>query len=189
MKLSTKQMMLAALMAALLSVSAQLAVPIGDTPFTMQMLVVFVLPFLLRPMPAFAAMGIYLLLGLLGLPVFAAGGGGIAYVLKPSFGFLLGMTLIAPLCSFVSLRIKPKKPAGRLVLTGGCMAAYLALVYVFGATYMYFILPLSGGAAISYGAAWAMAVVPFIWVDILKLAAALTLVAVLRPALEKAHLL
>ena len=95
----------AAVMTALLCVSAQLSIPLGPVPFTLQLLVCLLLPFLLSPCAGGAAMLLYIALGLFGLPVFAGGGAGLGYVLRPSFGFVLGMALPVPLLSFLDGRL------------------------------------------------------------------------------------
>ncbi len=80
---------LIALMAALLVVSARLSLAIGPIPITMQTLAVILTGLLLGPRVGWLVPGLYLLMGLIGFPVFT-GGGGIGYLVKPTFGFLLG---------------------------------------------------------------------------------------------------
>ncbi|MCD6156016.1 MAG: biotin transporter BioY, partial [Candidatus Atribacteria bacterium] len=66
----------------------------GTIPFSLLPFVVVLAGWLLRPQEAFWSMSTYILLGLVGLPVFASPPfGGPAYLLKPSFGFLLGFIL------------------------------------------------------------------------------------------------
>ena len=155
----------AAVMTALLCVSAQLSIPLGPVPFTLQLLVCLLLPFLLSP---------------------CAGGAGLGYVLRPSFGFVLGMALPVPLLSFLDGRLSVSGTR-RILLRAAFMLCHIAFTYLAGASYMYTVLNLNGGA-ISYGACFAAGVLPFILPDLAKAAAALLLVSLLRPALEKAHL-
>ena len=95
-----RQLLVAALFAALMCVSAFLRIPIPPTPllFTLQTFVVFASGLMLKPKYALASMLVYTALGLFGLPVFSAGGG-IAYVLQPSFGFIIGFSVCAVLVS------------------------------------------------------------------------------------------
>lgn len=176
----------AAVMTALLCVSAQLSIPLGPVPFTLQLLVCLLLPFLLSPCAGGAAMLLYIALGLFGLPVFAGGGAGLGYVLRPSFGFVLGMALPVPLLSLLDGRLSASGTR-RILLRASFMLCHIAFTYLAGASYMYTVLNLNGGA-ISYGACFAAGVLPFILPDLAKAAAALLLVSLLRPALEKAHL-
>ena len=74
----------------LLAVSARIMLPIGPIPFTMQTFVLILLGAVLGPKRGLAAVGLYLAQGLAGLPVFAFGAAGPAYLLGPTGGFLLG---------------------------------------------------------------------------------------------------
>ena len=74
---------------ALLAASAFVRIPMYPMPLTMQIFVVFLLPIVFGPKISFYGVGIYIALGLAGLPIFSTGGG-IAYILMPSFGFLIG---------------------------------------------------------------------------------------------------
>lgn len=78
-----------ALMAALTAVGAQLRIPMPHVPITLQAAFVCLAGLLLGPCRGAASQAVYLTAGLVGLPVFA-GGGGLHYLLKPSAGYLLG---------------------------------------------------------------------------------------------------
>ena len=75
----TKTQILCALFAALIAIGAFLRVPVPLVPFTLQFLFT-------------TLAGLLLLLGLVGLPIFAEGGG-ISYIFKPTFGYLIGFGL------------------------------------------------------------------------------------------------
>lgn len=85
----TRQMILCGLFAALIAVGAFIQIPIPAVPFTLQFLFTTLAGLLLGPRWGAAAVGVYIVLGLIGLPVFA-NGGGLAYVFQPTFGYLLG---------------------------------------------------------------------------------------------------
>ena len=84
-----------ALMAAVLCVAAPLAVPLGPVPITCATLVVYLAAGLLGPWRSAAAVGLYLALGAVGLPVFAGFGGGFQHLFGPTGGFLWGYLLCA----------------------------------------------------------------------------------------------
>ena len=90
----TKQLILCAMFVALIAIGAFITIPIPIIPLTLQDLFVMLAGILLGPKWGALASLIYVFMGLAGLPVFTQGGG-LAYVLKPSFGFLIGL-----LCSF-----------------------------------------------------------------------------------------
>lgn len=92
----------------------------------------------------------YVALGLSGVPVFSEGGG-IMYVLKPSFGFLLGFPLGALVTGYMCRRfVKAPKPLNIML----CSLAGLAAIYVIGLPYLALILKLylgrSWGVAVMY---------------------------------------
>ena len=97
-KLTAKDMALCGLFAALTGVGAfiKISIPIQPFPmhFTMQLFFVLLAGFVLGSRRAALSVAIYLLVGLLGIPVFAAGGG-LAYLIRPTFGFLLGFIFAA----------------------------------------------------------------------------------------------
>jgi biotin transport system substrate-specific component len=83
-----------ALFAAILAVSAFLKIPIGPVPLTLQSTAALLAGYGLGPSRGASAALLYTLAGLAGLPIFASGGGP-AYILAPTFGFILGFTLCA----------------------------------------------------------------------------------------------
>ncbi|MBI1851231.1 MAG: biotin transporter BioY [Planctomycetes bacterium] len=88
-----------------MAISSQVRFPIPGTPvpFTLQPLVMLLAAGLLGGVPAAAAMIGYLALGMTGLPVFAFGGGA-AYLLGPTGGFLIGMVPAALTAGLLAAR-------------------------------------------------------------------------------------
>lgn len=142
-----RQLLLAALFAALMCATRFIPpIPIPPTPlsFTLQTLVVFVAGLMLEPKYALASMLVYTALGLLGLPVFSQGGG-IGYVLLPSFGFIIGFSACAFTISVLvrknvlalySLNNEQSKKILLIKIVGFSLLSIVAL-YVCGITYMY----------------------------------------------------
>lgn len=77
---------------ALMIISAFIKIPIGTIPITLQLMVANVCCLLLGKKWGTISVVLYIVLGLLGLPIFA-GGGGFAYFLQPSFGFIIGFAV------------------------------------------------------------------------------------------------
>ena len=75
---------------ALLAVASYITIPLGPVPFTLQTLVIAMLPVALGGRDAVVTVALYLLLGALGLPVFSGFSGGIAALVGPTGGFLWG---------------------------------------------------------------------------------------------------
>lgn len=106
MKLKVKDMVLVGLFAALTAVLSQISIPIPFTtvPLTMQIFAVALVGIILGAKNGFISMIIYLLLGSIGMPVFAELSGGIGILLGPTGGFLLGYPFMAFIIGFVSQR-------------------------------------------------------------------------------------
>ena len=108
-RFTTRDLVLCALFAALSAAGAFIRIPLPGVAFTLQTLFVLLAGMLLGRRLGPVSIGVYLLTGLFGLPVFT-GGGGPAYVLRPSFGYLLGFLLSAWLTGFLTERLTAKAP-------------------------------------------------------------------------------
>ena len=128
----TKEMCLCALFTALICAGAFIKIPTPLLPVTLQTLFVTLAGLLLGGKKGAICVGIYVLTGLVGLPVFAEGGG-FSYVLKPSFGYILGFILSA----FITGKISEKKSTFRDLLFSSF--AGMVAVYAVGIVYFYFI--------------------------------------------------
>lgn len=127
----TRSMVQCALFAALAAIGAFIQVPVPYMDyFTLQFLFVLLAGMLLGSARGALSVSVYVLVGLVGFPVFAAGGG-IQYIFRPSFGYLLGFILAAWVAGFIIQRGQ-KQNDGRYLLAafGGLLAAYaIGLVY------------------------------------------------------------
>ena len=132
--LRTRSLLLTALFAALTAVGAFLRVPVGPISFTLQVFFTCTAGLLLGPWYGAASQAVYVLLGLIGVPIFTEGGG-LMYVAKPSFGFLLGLIPMALIIGLLTRR--EKCGFWRMVLA--CVAGRVVL-YAIGLPYMYFAL-------------------------------------------------
>lgn len=137
-----KDQLLIPLFTALITVGAYIRVPVPVCPFTLQFLFTTLAGILLGARRGAASVLLYLALGLLGVPVFT-GGGGIGYVLQPTFGYLIGFVLGAALTGFLAHRKAPTMP--RLLLAG---FAGLLVVYACGMAYYWAISALYLGTPI-----------------------------------------
>ena len=88
-KNKTINLVLSSLFVSLIAVGAFIKIPLPVVPFTLQFLFTMMAGLLLEGKLGAASVGIYILIGLFGLPVFAEGGGP-AYILKPGFGYIIG---------------------------------------------------------------------------------------------------
>ncbi len=123
-------MLLTALFTALIAAGAWIKIPLPPVPITLQIFFVILAGMLLGMRGGFLSSALYMALGLAGLPIFTAGGG-LASVLSPAFGYIIGFPFGAALTGFLTERFK--KPAfWKYLLAGG---AGTLLIYVFGVSY------------------------------------------------------
>ena len=132
----TQDVIYCGLFAALMTVGAliKIVLPIGVFEVTVSLQVFFALlaGFLLGARNGFLSIVVYLIIGLIGVPVFAHGGG-LGYLIKPTFGFLIGFAFAALFAGLLTNR--EKKPRfSRLAVAAlvGEMAYYACgLIYYF----------------------------------------------------------
>lgn len=127
--MKTKDIILIAMFAALITVGAFIRIPVPVCPFTLQFLFTTLAGVILGGRKGAIAVSVYVLLGLAGLPVFT-GGGGISYVFQPTFGYLLGFIGGA----YMTGRTVHNGSLTMSRLLSGCFAG-LFIVYTLGMTY------------------------------------------------------
>ena len=164
----TRNMVLAALFAALTAIGAFLQIPTGTVPITLQFLFTALAGLLLGWKWGAISQLLYVGIGLLGLPVFTQGGG-IGYVLQPSFGFLLGLIPAAAVIGALTAR----------------RTGYLTVLAAVGVPYMYLILHVYMQSAKTFPALLA-AMLVYVPGDTLKIVVVTALAPVLRRTLAKA---
>ncbi|MBM7708470.1 biotin transporter BioY [Enterococcus lemanii] len=137
---STKQLSYMAMLFSLLIVSAKIFIPLPLLDYlSLQIVVVYLLFPILGLKNGLLVSISYFILGVLGLPIFAAGGG-LAYILRPSFGFLLAFAVF-PLIQFQMKKSLNDK--GTFQSTLLVNYASLIWIHVIGISYKYFILTTS----------------------------------------------
>ncbi len=127
-------LILCALFAALIAVGAFIKIPISIVPLTLQLLFTTLAGIILGPKYGALSVGVYLLVGLCGVPVFTQGGGP-WYVLQPTFGYLIGFLI----GTFVTGLIAHKSPRPGFLRLLAANFAGLAVIYTVGTVYYFFI--------------------------------------------------
>lgn len=163
----------ASLFAALTAAGAFIAIPIGPVPIVLQNFFVLLCGLLLGSWWGLASVGIYLLAGGLGLPVFAGGTGGIGRIIGPTGGYLLGYLPAVFVTGWIVERRKP----GRILDLVAMVCASIIL-YVCGLSWLKMI------AGLSWGKTLAVGMYPFLFGDALKITAAVFVAKALRPVIR-----
>ena len=133
------------------SAKVQVILPGTPVPFTFQPLVVLLAGALLGSRLGAASQVLYLAAGAIGIPAFAFGGGA-AYLLGPTGGYLLAYPLAAAMVGWLA--------APAFLRTVGAMLAGLGIIYAGGVSWL---AALYGG-----GAVLAMGLLPFVLADLVK---------------------
>lgn len=151
----------AGVMVALLAVSAQVMLPVGPVPFTLQTLVLAMMPSALDRTTANIALAAYVLLGACGLPVFSGFGAGAAALLGPTGGFLWGFVLGNALAGGLYSAAPQRLGAyGRSLVAAALM---LLVSYACGTVQLMVLMSLDLLEAL------AIAVIPFVIPDLVKI--------------------
>ncbi|CDQ18209.1 Biotin ECF transporter S component BioY [Halobacillus karajensis] len=132
---STLSLTLVAIFATLTAIGAFIKVPLPIVPFTLQIIVVFLAGSLLGSKQGLQSQLVYLFVGLAGLPVFTQGGG-LMYVLQPTFGYLIGFAAGAFAIGFLIERIQ--QPSFKHFIAANLIGT--VIIYTIGVPYLYLAL-------------------------------------------------
>ena len=173
-KLSTRQMILISLFAALTAVGAFISIPIYPVPLTLQTLFTLLAAMTLGSVMGASSQIIYVLLGVIGLPVFAGFKAGIGILFGPTGGFLFGFIISAYVIGKI-IEVKKEKNIFYYFLAG---IIGTIILYIIGITQLSLITGIGIKKAIAVG------MLPFLPGDILKIIAASFIASKLKPIIE-----
>ena len=176
-KMRTVDMAYIALFAVVMAVCAWISIP-GAVPFTLQTFGVFLAVGLLGGKRGTLAVLVYLLLGAVGMPVFAGFNGGLGYMLGATGGYIVGFVLSALV--MWGMEALPGKKTWVLALS---MVLGLAVCYAFGTAWFMVVYAKNTGA-IGLMTALGWCVIPYIVPDLVKIALALLLQKLLSSAIR-----
>ena len=174
---------LIAVFAALVAGSALIAaIPVGGlgVPITLQTLAVMLTGLALGPGRAFAAVGLYVLLGLAGLPIFSGGRSGLGVLAGPSAGYIIGFVFAATAVGWLTVVVL-RRTAGRpgrfraVLLFAAAMVSSIIFVHSLG------ILGMMVNAKLDFAKAF-LADLVFYPGDVIKNAMAVTVALALHKA-------
>ena len=162
----------------------KIVIPVGaDTMnFTLQWFFVLLAGLLLGSKRAFLSVSTYLLIGLMGIPVFARGGGP-AYLLRPTFGFLLGFALAAYAMGKICEWMHSSKPGTWIfAATVGYVIYYgMGILYFYFITHWIVVTPNTVG----WGAIFAVYCLPTMFPDGVLCVLAIMVAGRLRPVVSQ----
>jgi len=191
-RFSTKDITVAALFTALIAVGAFISIPIGVVPITLQTLFLMLAVFTLGKVRAFLASLVYVVIGIMGIPVFAGGNGGPSHILSPTFGYLIAFVIGA----YITAAIVEKGLGNTNVDSCSCVICahksellvylkagivYTIIIYVIGLAYLYVILNVYLHKNVSIFTVFKTGCFVFLPGDIIKMIAAMLISIKLRP--------
>ena len=147
---------------ALTAVGAYIAIPIGPVPIVLQNFFVLLAGLLLGPLRGLASIAVYLLIGAIGLPVFAGGTGGIGHFFGPTGGYLVGFLPAVYIAGLLSGRGPRTHTARNLA----ALAAGACAVYLVGVPWLKAVTGMTWTSSLAAG------LLPFIPGDVVKVIAA-----------------
>ena len=181
-KVKTKDMIYIAIFAAIIAVMAQISIPMpSGVPMTLQTLAVPLAGLVLGAKRGTIATVVYVLLGAIGVPVFAGFTGGLGSVLGVTGGFIVSFPVMAWLAG-MAMRIQADR--GRKIV-------YIVAALILGAVinYLFGMIWFSIATGNTLSQAFMLCVLPFIPTTIIKIAIAAWIGPVINRSLERAGIL
>lgn len=170
--LTVQDMVLIAVFAALIAVCSWITIPAvaGQVPFTLQTFAVFVTAGMLGTKRGTLAVVVYMLIGFVGVPVFAGFTGGLSVLTAPSGGYLIGFIFTALIVGISTEIVKEKKEITKIVIMVVAMILGDAACFVVGTIWFMFVTEMNLTASLT------LCVVPFIIPDLVKIVVATIIV-------------
>ena len=187
-KVNIKMLILTAMFAALTAVGAFIQVPLGFTSITLQVFFTCMAGVILGPKYGTLSQVVYVLLGLVGLPIFTQGGG-FGYLVKPSMGFLFGLIPMALVVGLMTRRMNMNNVVMWYVRIFAAFLVGEVVLYAIGTPYMGVVLNSVLGKGMSAWAVFKAGCLIYLPGDLVKLVLAALICFPLNKALLKAGLL
>jgi biotin transport system substrate-specific component len=171
-------MIYASVFGAVTAAGAYMMIPVPPVPITLQTFFLYLAAALLGARLGALSQVVYLLIGMIGLPVFAGGKGGMGVLLGPTGGYLLGFVAGA----YVIGRLVDLKKDPGPVWFAFAMSSGTVVIYILGVMQLILIARFSMNQAITVG------VFPFLIGDALKIGGAVLIAVKLRSRLGSGEL-
>lgn len=182
-KLSIRSITFTAMFAAIISVLSILQIPTPwGVPFTLQTFAIALCGFVLGKKYGTIATAIYVILGAVGVPVYAGMNAGFGVLFGPTGGYIIGFIFMALFCG-IAFDFYGKKTIAGYVLTIILSVVALAFCHGFG------IIQLKNYYEMTWAGAAMAGTVPYLAKDIISIVVAFALALAVRQALKAANLL
>lgn len=166
------------LFVAVLAVCSYISVPIGEVPFTLQTFAVFVTVGLLGGKRGTAAIASYIILGMIGVPVFAGFKGGVSVIVGPTGGYIVGFLF----CGLEMWAMQKFFGENTVVLFMSMVVG--AITYFTFGTIWFMAVYLSRGQEAELLTVLSLCVIPYLLPDLVKMIVATVIVRKLKDKLK-----
>lgn len=175
MKLSTRDLIICAMFASITAILAQISIPLpfSTVPFTMQVFAVTISGVILGAKRGFISQLIYIILGAIGMPVFAQMSGGMGIVFGYTGGFIMAFPIMVLVIGYIS------EKTDKIYYIMLSMILALIINYVIGTLWYSFV------AGVGFTEGFVVCVVPFLIPDIIKIGLATTIGITLKRRMKK----
>ena len=173
-KISTRGMSYAAMFGAMTALGAYIIIPFPLVPITLQTFVMYLAASLLGGHLGALSQIVYILLGIIGLPVFAGGKAGLGVLIGPTGGYLIGFIIGAYI---IGKMMESRKHSGYVWIALSLILATV-VIYTCGVAQLLVVAQLSLQKAITVG------VLPFLIGDAIKIAAAILLITKIKSRIQ-----
>lgn len=165
--MTSKELTRIALSTALIAIGAFITIPLGPVPFTLQTLFVILTGLYLKPAHAALSTFLYMLIGLIGVPIFAGFSGGFQSLASPSFGFIISFIPMAFIISKIAHGSMNNKKIISAIVIG------VIISYIIGLIYLKYGLTKLNGVEVPFKKVLSLGFIPFIIPDTAKIIAAI----------------
>ncbi|MCR5593443.1 MAG: biotin transporter BioY [Saccharofermentans sp.] len=170
-RIKTYDLVLAAICAALITITSWISINVWEIPFTLQTFGILLVLFSIGGKRGTVSIAVYILLGLIGAPVFAGFKSGPASLVGPTGGFIIGFLVAALVYWLVDEKVFKKlksSPSKHMIFCAIEGIIVELVLYVFGVAWFMIMYTRKSGP-IGLGAVLMMCVVPFLLPDAVKL--------------------
>lgn len=177
-KFNTKDMVLVALFAAVCCVCSIITVPTGIVPVTLGTFGIMVTAMILGEKRGIISVALFIVLGMIGLPVFSGMQGGFGVLAGPTGGYIYSYLLMVPIIGVASKCLNKTLSSGMFTMLG-CIAA-IFVCYLVGTAHFMIVMSVKGNPMGIWSSLCAC-VFPFVLFDLLKAVLAIIIAPRLKP--------
>lgn len=175
-----------AILLSLLIICSQISIQVGLIKITLQLLMIYLISLICDVKHSMLILTLYILMGLIGIPVFASLGGGFAYIINPTFGFVYGFYFIIPIIN-IAKKLRKNNEYDIIYIFIASLIS-LIILYLCGYIHNHLILNLLDKNNYDLIYLLSVTIIPYIPFDLIKIIVAIIIYLKIIPYIEKRNL-